>query len=78
MLGCENQATVLNGRLQRLQICVPKQRKISARVAQDQSARVKFTGKECVVLLENWDILVDEIMGTAEDPNAWVLHASQT
>ena len=78
MLGSENQATILNNRLQRLHVCVPKQRKLSVRVAQDQSARVKFTGKECIVLLESWDRIVDEIIAAAEDPHAWVSHASQT
>ena len=78
MLETEKQAEVLNTRLQILQVCVPKQRKLSANVAHDQSSRVKLTGKECVTLLENWDNLIDEIMSLSEHPGDWVLHVSQT
>ena len=77
MLESEHQADVLNARLKSLQICVPKQRKMSVRVAQDQSTRVKFTGKECVILLEAWDSVVDEIVGCCEEPNQWKEHAKQ-
>ena len=78
MLESEAQATLLNNRLQSLSICVPKQRKVSVKVAHDQSTRVKFTGKECVTLLEAWDGIVDEIVGVCINPDEWKRHACLT
>ena len=78
ILETEEQASTLNARLQNLQICVPKQRKLSARVAHDQSSRVKFTGKECVILLEAWDVIIDEVLSKSPDRDKWNEHARQT
>lgn len=71
MLENEQQASTLNARLRSLQICVPNQRKVSVRIAQDQSTRVKFTGKECIRLLEFWD----QVVKAASEPLEWERHS---
>ena len=52
MLVIDDIASRFNAQLQHLNICVPKQTKRGNTSASDQARRVKFTGAECVTLLD--------------------------
>ena len=61
LLVSEERAARLNEQLAHLQICIPRQSKRAACAASDQAKRVKFTGKECLILLSHWDGILDDL-----------------
>ena len=62
MLLDDTRATICNSMLQQLGICIPKQKKVAVNAAVNQSQRIKFTGAECLKLLEHWDVIVDTLV----------------
>ena len=67
MLVTDAIANRFNAQLQHLKICVPKQAKCGNTPSSDQARRVKFTGAECVTMLEHWDGIVDDLVQGAPD-----------
>ena len=70
MLVTDETASRFNAQLKHLNICVPKQTKRGSTSSTDQARRVKFTGAECVTLLEHWDGIVDDLVQGAPDKAA--------
>ena len=62
MLLTEKLAQLLNDMLANLGVCIPKQKKVPRDACKNQSQRIKFTGAECLTLLEYWDPLVAELV----------------
>ena len=65
MLINEGVADCLNQMLSEIGVCVPKQKKVEQNASKNQSARVKFTGAECLKLLEFWDAIVAQLLAKA-------------
>ena len=62
MLVNDGMAKVLNFILSQIGVCIPKQTKVSANPHINQSHRIKFTGAECIRLIEHWDGIIDELV----------------
>ena len=62
MLVRDEMANRLNFLLQQVGVCIPKQTKVAANPHTDQTQRIKFTGAECVRLLEHWDGMIDSLV----------------
>ena len=62
MLVNDDVAACLNAMLSEIGVCVPKQTKVVQNGNLSQSARIKFTGKECLKLLEFWDAIVSQLI----------------
>ena len=78
MLVTEAIAVRFNQHMENLKICIPKQVKRGATAASDVARRVKFTGAECVVLLEHWDWIIDDLVIGAPDIDAARARATTT
>ena len=66
MLLTDKLAKLLNDMLAQIGVCIPKQKKNPRDACKNQSQRIKFTGAECLTLLEHWDTLVAEIVKQSE------------
>ena len=62
MLVTEELASSCNGMLAQIGVCIPRAKKVSREANKTQSQRIKFTGAECILLLENWDGIVERLV----------------
>ena len=62
LLANDDMASHLNEMLRQLGVCIPKQKKVVVDANKSQSQRIKFTGEECLKLLEHWDCIVHELV----------------
>ena len=62
LLANDEMASHLNEMLRQLGVCIPKQKKVVVDANKSQSQRIKFTGEECLKLLEHWDCIVHELV----------------
>ena len=75
MLTNDYVAERLNNFICSLGICVPKQTKVGASMHSERSNRIRFTGPDCLKVIERWDEMVDICAKDSTDANmpAWVL-----
>ena len=80
MLVTEELAASCNSMLAQVGVCIPRAKKVSRDASKSQSQRIKFTGAECVILLENWDAIVERLLSEhsgepTPDVIAWATNA---
>ena len=75
MLVNDTMAKVLNYILSQVGVCIPKVTKVSANPHTNQSHRIKFTGAECVRLIEQWDNIIDKLVRIAPMPEEAAVRA---
>ena len=78
MLVTEDVAQLLNSMLLEIGVCIPKAKKVAQDSNKSQSQRIKFTGAECLKLLEFWDCIVDRLVessGRSEEVQTWATRA---
>jgi hypothetical protein len=69
MLLDDKMATICNNMLHQIGICIPRQKNVAVNAAVNQSRRIKFTGAECVKLLEHWDVIIDNLVSHSSGSN---------
>ena len=62
MLLTDDLAKLFNGMLAEIGVCIPKQQKVAKDANKHQSRRIKFTGAECLKLLQFWDAIVEQLI----------------
>ena len=80
MLVTEELALSCNLMLGQIGVCIPKAKKVSREANKSQSQRIKFTGAECILLLENWDPIVERLVservgGPTAEVQSWAENA---
>ena len=78
MLTNEEVAGCLNNMLREIGVCVPKQKAVEQNANKSQSSRIKFTGAECLKLLEFWDAIVSKLVvkgGDGHEAKTWAVKA---
>ena len=61
MLLTEDLAKTFNTMMSEIGVCIPKLSKIPTDANKSQSRRIKFTGAECLKLLQYWDAIVEQL-----------------
>ena len=78
MLLTDDLAKIFNTMMAEIGVCIPKLTKIPTDANMAQSRRIKFTGAECLKLLQYWDVIVEELSnrsGNGEAMRQWATKA---
>ena len=78
MLLTDELARILNAMLAEIGVCIPKQKKVPKDANKNQSRRIKFTGAECLKLLQFWDPIVEQLAqrsGNGVEVRQWATKA---